>query len=839
MKFKKLLSILFTVGMLVACGQTSGGGGGSSTPTDKEDGTHTIVVNNLDEMTADWMLGDAPRTISLTLKEGETDKAPLIELASGNLSFEVTNKNVISTSGLVFSAIGEGSTKVAIKYYGTTKVLDFTILHRPSNKELYNTTHEGNAEDPFDNEDALKVAKALEEAGNISSNTDQYYFKGTVASFYHAPGTRTDKVCSWFLTPAVEGGEQFEIYKCTITDEGASANRQWTDDDIWVGAITTVKGNFAVYNGQYETGGATLIKVEGTKPAPRQVVEKTFAEVLAANDGLADGADTYDYFKFEGFVSGKDGKNYFLTATKGEELVSATSDEAHGSKSYYSNAFEIFNFGGTALLKDAKVEVTSVVKNYHGQAENLYSLTDEEVVVLEEGVEWPAAELEELTVAQALAKVEELEEGATSASAFKITGYIVAITSAFSSQYKNISFTIGDATDATALLTVFRAAATAELAEKLLPTAKISLTGKLQKYVKDGAVTPELINGENVTILEEASGETPEPEEVTVAQAIEIIDGLEAGAKTSVNYAVTGFITEVTTAFNSQYGNLSFNMGDTVDATVVLGVYRGTATAELAAKLVAGAKVKVTGLLDNNSHGKQVAQGGVVELLEEAPAQELTGIALNKETAEVTVGGTIELSVSPVPERAELGNEVVWNSNNEEVATVEGGVVTGVAAGEATITATVGEFSASCVVTVKEATGEELTPLTIANGENCSACTVNGKDATKIGTSKLGGSFSVTVPSGATKLVIYVVAWKGVSNLELNLTCDNEDAVLGTSSIALTADDGASNNTPFTLVGEESTFMFEIELSNVTQDTVITFTTSQAKRCIVWGAAYK
>ena len=307
MKFKKLLSILFTVGMLVACGQTTGGGGGGggASYTDKEDGTHSIVVNNLEEMTAAWMYGDGPRTIDLSLKDGEEDKAAILELGAGNLSFTVADANVISISGLIFSAVGEGSTKVAINYYGTTKVLDFTIAHRPSNKELYETTHEGTEADPFDNEDALKVAKALEAADNISANTDQYYFKGEVASFYHAPGSRTDKICSWFMVPATAGGEKFEIYKCTITDAGASANRQWTDDDIWVGAVATVKGNFAVYNGQYETGAATLIKVEGTKPAARVTVEKTFAEVLAANAELADGADTYDYFKFEGYVSGK------------------------------------------------------------------------------------------------------------------------------------------------------------------------------------------------------------------------------------------------------------------------------------------------------------------------------------------------------------------------------------------------------------------------------------------------------------------------------------------------------------------------------------------------------
>lgn len=46
--------------------------------------------------------------------------------------------------------------------------------------------------------------------------------------------------------------------------------------------------------------------------------------------------------------------------------------------------------------------------------------------------------------------------------------------------------------------------------------------------------------------------------------------------------------------------------------------------------------------------------------------------------------------------------EVVWSSDNEGVATVSGGVVTAVAAGVATITAKVGNASATCAVTVTD-----------------------------------------------------------------------------------------------------------------------------------------
>jgi len=117
--------------------------------------------------------------------------------------------------------------------------------------------------------------------------------------------------------------------------------------------------------------------------------------------------------------------------------------------------------------------------------------------------------------------------------------------------------------------------------------------------------------------------------------------------------------------------------------------------------------------------------------------------------------------------------------------------------------------------------------------------TINGHACIKIGTSKLGGDMTITVPAGATELVVYAVAWKGVSGLSLNITANQAGVTTDPASIALTADDGASNSSPFTLAGSESDYKFVISLSGVTEQTVLTFATSTTKRCIVWGAQYR
>lgn len=78
-----------------------------------------------------------------------------------------------------------------------------------------------------------------------------------------------------------------------------------------------------------------------------------------------------------------------------------------------------------------------------------------------------------------------------------------------------------------------------------------------------------------------------------------------------------------------------------------------------------------------------------------------TGVTLDKTSASVKQGRTITLTATVAPPDAANKN-VTWSSNNPSVATVSNGVVTGVATGNALITATTvdGGYTASCTVTV-------------------------------------------------------------------------------------------------------------------------------------------
>lgn len=77
----------------------------------------------------------------------------------------------------------------------------------------------------------------------------------------------------------------------------------------------------------------------------------------------------------------------------------------------------------------------------------------------------------------------------------------------------------------------------------------------------------------------------------------------------------------------------------------------------------------------------------------------VTGVTLNLPSLAIGTGLTGSLVATVTPSNA-TDKTVTWSSSNNSVATVQGGTVTGVAEGTATITATAGGKSATCQVTV-------------------------------------------------------------------------------------------------------------------------------------------
>ncbi|MCR5091655.1 MAG: Ig-like domain-containing protein [Bacilli bacterium] len=132
------------------------------------------------------------------------------------------------------------------------------------------------------------------------------------------------------------------------------------------------------------------------------------------------------------------------------------------------------------------------------------------------------------------------------------------------------------------------------------------------------------------------------------------------------------------------------------------------------------AAVSATGLVTPVAAGtatiKATQKGGTaygtytVRVLTEAIAA--TSIELDKTEESVAVGGTVTLTPTVAP--ANSTDLVEWSTSNAAVATVEDGVVTGVAAGTATITAKAGDKTATCAITVTDPYGTVESPISVS-----------------------------------------------------------------------------------------------------------------------------
>lgn len=94
------------------------------------------------------------------------------------------------------------------------------------------------------------------------------------------------------------------------------------------------------------------------------------------------------------------------------------------------------------------------------------------------------------------------------------------------------------------------------------------------------------------------------------------------------------------------------------------------------------------------------------------PTPTVSGVSVTPTTASVEVGGTTNLNASvTMSDGSAYSGSTVWTSSDTSVATVENGVVTGVKAGTATITATAGGKSDSVEITVTDSSSSGGTDL--------------------------------------------------------------------------------------------------------------------------------
>lgn len=142
-----------------------------------------------------------------------------------------------------------------------------------------------------------------------------------------------------------------------------------------------------------------------------------------------------------------------------------------------------------------------------------------------------------------------------------------------------------------------------------------------------------------------------------------------------------------------------------------------------------------------DGEGKETAKVKVPTEIEvkEIP---LESIAFDKIIKEMMVGTTETLSVIYNPDNTTDLRDVKWESSDSSILTVENGKVTALKAGEAEVTATVGDKKASCKITVKDGS-ETLKPGQDKNDGKGTGTT--GKKDAKTNSPKTGDMANVAL----------------------------------------------------------------------------------------------
>lgn len=174
------------------------------------------------------------------------------------------------------------------------------------------------------------------------------------------------------------------------------------------------------------------------------------------------------------------------------------------------------------------------------------------------------------------------------------------------------------------------------------------------------------------------------------------------GTVTAANVAMAD-LTGVNTGALVSYENLTCSIDNNkyylTDGTTTLQVYNALYAFDA---LEAGKTYNITGVYQQyGNNTKEILPRSAADIEEVTSTVAVTGVTLDQSTLTMEVGDEVTLTATVAPANA-TNKTVTWSSDDTDVATVDNGVVTAVAAGTCAITVTTsdGSFTATCDVTV-------------------------------------------------------------------------------------------------------------------------------------------
>ena len=182
--------------------------------------------------------------------------------------------------------------------------------------------------------------------------------------------------------------------------------------------------------------------------------------------------------------------------------------------------------------------------------------------------------------------------------------------------------------------------------------------------------------------------------------------------------------------------------------------------------------------------GNSASSNSLIEKTYRILPVEANGITLDADTKEVLIGESFRLTATVSPDNT-TDKTVTWTTSDELIATVDNdGNVTAVAVGNATVTATCGQVSASCEITVMPvvATGISVTPAEISavEGDQVQLTATVTPDNTTDKTVTWTSSDETVATVDATGMVSILKA----GECEITATCGTANAICSVKAVS-------------------------------------------------------
>ena len=408
----------------------------------------------------------------------------------------------------------------------------------------------------------------------------------------------------------------------TISDDGKDANtlqiyrgyslggeKFKSADEIKVGDEVVVNGKLVNYKGNTKqfAQGSKIVLLNGKKAGEgnntgnvETMGKGTATDPYNVPGAIAAASGTGVYVKafIVGSIDGKatsDAKFSNQTATASNILIAATADETDVTKCMpvqlptgdVRTALNLVDNAG-----NYKKEVT-----LYGNIEKYFGITGLKSVTFaildgkqigtspEGGNETPSGDKgttmeNPYNIAEALAAINALEDNGYSEKEVYVKGLVVKVTTNQTNfeKYGNLNYLISEDGTENNTITVYSGdglnGAKFSGIDALSTGDEVIVYGKLQKYVKNDKVTPEIAKGNYLVSLKSAGGnETPSnstgtfDNPLTASQAYTAVAAMEKGVTSEADYYVKGKITSIKYEFSADYGTATFNFSDDGNAS--------------------------------------------------------------------------------------------------------------------------------------------------------------------------------------------------------------------------------------------------------------------------------